>query len=268
MKKIQNRPIGIFDSGLGGLTVFKEIRKILPFEDLIYFGDTMRVPYGDKSVENIRKFAAEISVFLSGLGVKMIVVACNTVSANALDVVEKVGGIRVVGVIEPGVKTALKKTKTGKIIVIGTRATVKSHAYRNAIKLISEKILVKEKACPLFVPLVEEGFVNHPATKLIAMEYLSEFRNTDYDTIILGCTHYPLLKKQIREVLGKNISIVDSSRACAKYVKDELIKNNLISKTNRNGKSIFYVSDVQQNFKNLAYRLAGIKICKINIKRF
>jgi len=266
MKRMRDNPIGIFDSGLGGLTVFKEVRRILPYEDLIYFGDTMRVPYGDKSVDNIRKFAKEISSFLSSLGVKMIVVACNTVSANAIDVVRD-SGVKVVGVIEPGVKLALKKTKTGKIIVIGTRATVRSHAYLRTIKSFSKKISVIEKSCPLFVPLVEEGFVNCEITRLVVEKYLSEFKNTDYDTIILGCTHYPLLKKQIKSIIG-NINIIDSSVACARYVKDELINCNLIKKSSKKGKDIFYVSDIPQNFKTLAYRLAGIKICKINIKRF
>jgi len=268
MTKIQDKPIGVFDSGLGGLTVFKEMRKILPYEDIIYFGDTMRVPYGDKSVENIRKFASDISQFFYSLDVKMIVVACNTVSANALDVVEEISKVNVVGVIKPGVDAALKRTKTGKIVVIGTRATIKSHAYLKTIKSISKKIKVKEKPCPLFVPIVEEGFVNHPVSELVVYEYLSEFKDTDYDTIILGCTHYPLLKKQIKKVLGSNINIIDSSKVCANHVKDELVKNNIAYEGVRKGKSIFYVSDVPQNFKNLAYRLAGIKICKINIKRF
>ncbi|HPO95150.1 MAG TPA: glutamate racemase [Elusimicrobiales bacterium] len=264
---INESPIGIFDSGLGGLTVYREIRKILPNEDIVYFGDTMRVPYGNKSPDNIRTFAKEISIFLKGLGVKTIVVACNTVSSIALDVVRKFGVETVFGVIEPGVKFALKRTRTGKIIVIGTRATVNSHAYKTKIMEENSKIKVVEKACPLFVPIVEENFIRHKSAGLIVEEYLGEFKNTDYDSIILGCTHYPLLKNVIKKALPK-INIIDSSKACAYFVKDFLYKKNMLSDKRKEGSTEFYVSDMPQNFKELAYRLAGVKICKINIKRF
>lgn len=269
MIKNKNRflPIGIFDSGLGGLTVYKEIRRLMPSEDIIYFGDTMRVPYGNKSVDNIKIFATEITSFLKSLGVKIIVVACNTVSSVAIDVVRKVSGIDVISVIEPGVSLAVSKTRSGKIVVIGTRATVNSHSYLKQIKAFNPQIKVVEKACPLFVPLVEEGFVNHKAALLIASEYLSEFKNSDYDLIILGCTHYPLLKKVIKKVLP-DIDIIDSSRACAGYVKKVLEERGMVNTRKSKGFSKFYVSDKPQNFLDLAYRLAGVKICKINIKRF
>lgn len=267
MIKKLSRPIGIFDSGLGGLTVYRAIRNLLPCENIIYFGDTMRVPYGNKSPDSIKMFAKEISEFLKSFNVKMIVVACNTVSSIAIDVVEKISGVPVVGVIEPGVQFAAKATKTGKIIVIGTRATINSHSYLNKIKSINNKFKVIEKACPLFVPLVEEGFHFNSVSEIVANEYLSVFRETDYDCLILGCTHYPLLKRTIKKVLPK-IKIIDSSLSCAKYVKQRLIDLSILEKTNKQGETHFYVSDMPQNFKELAYRLAGIKICKINIKKF
>jgi len=267
MKNRINNPIGIFDSGLGGLSVYKEVRKALPCENIIYFGDTMRVPYGNKSKGNIRLFAKEITLFLKKLNVKTIIVACNTVSSIALDVVKETSKCKIFDVIEPGIKFAVKKTRTNKIIVIGTRATVNSHSYFKEIKRIVPYMDVKEKDCPLFVPLVEEGFVNHKSTLLIADEYLKEFKNSEYDSIILGCTHYPLLKGIIKKILPE-INIIDSSKSCALYVKDFLINNNMLSSRKKRGWSKFYVSDRPQNFMELAYRLAGVKICKINIKRF
>lgn len=267
MIKKLNRPIGIFDSGLGGLTVYKAVRDLLPQENIIYFGDTMRVPYGNKSPDNIKMFAREISQFLRSLNVKMIVVACNTVSSIAIDVVEKVSGVPVIGVIEPGVQFAVNATKTGKIIVIGTRATINSHSYLNKIKSINNKFKVIEKACPLFVPLVEEGFCFDSVSEMVVDKYLGMFRKTDYDCLILGCTHYPLLKRTIKKVLPE-IKIIDSSLSCAKYVKQRLIELSILDKTKKQGQTHFYVSDMPQNFKELAYRLAGIKICKINIKKF
>lgn len=265
--KLNTKAIAIFDSGLGGLTVYKEIRGLLPNEDIIYFGDTMRVPYGNKSPHNIKLFAKQITEFLSSFNVKVIVVACNTVSANALNVVKEHTNAKVVGVIEPGVKAAVELTKTGKILVIGTRATVNSHAYLKAIKNIDSKIIVKEVACPLFVPLVEEGFVDDEVSLSVARKYLEPYKDSEYDTLILGCTHYPLLKNTLRHVLP-SINIVDSSLSCAVKVRELLINNNLLNPQKRLGISKFFVSDRPQNFVELSYRLAGIKICKINIKRF
>lgn len=261
-------PIGIFDSGLGGLTVYREIRKVLPFEDIVYFGDTMRVPYGNKSTQTIREFSKQITEFLVSLGVKLIVVACNTVSANAMDSVKKTAGsIKVVGVIEPGVKDAVSATENKRIIVTGTRATVNSKAYSRFIHEIDSEITVKEIACPLFVPLVEEGFVSGRVAELVIEKYLGKFKKSYYDTLILGCTHYPLLKKTIKKVLP-SVKIIDSSVSCAVTVKNLLEKEKLLNFKKRNGKSVFYVSDRPQNFVELSYRLTGIKICKINIKRF
>lgn len=265
--KLNRRPIGIFDSGLGGLTVYREIKKILPHEDIIYFGDTMRVPYGNKSSQNIKLFARQITEFLSSFKVKMIVVACNTVSANALHIVKKHSSAKVIGVIKPGVETALNVTKTGKVLVIGTRATINSHAYSKAITSINRNIEVEEVACPLFVPLVEEGFVDDNISLEVAKRYLSKYAQSSFDTLILGCTHYPLLKNTLKKVLP-SINIIDSSFSCAVAVRDILAKNNILNSKKDFGTSRFFVSDRPQNFMELSYRLAGIKICKIDIKRF
>lgn len=267
MKSLALKPIGIFDSGLGGLTVYKEIRKILPHEDIVYFGDTMRVPYGNKSYQNIRLFAKQITEFLSSFGVKIIVVACNTVSATALDVVKNYTKAKVIGVIEPGVKSALEVTKTGNIIVIGTRATINSHAYSKFLKKLKPSLNIKEIACPLFVPIVEEGFTNDEIAFLITKRYLGSYINSKFDTLILGCTHYPLLKETLKKVLC-SINIVDSSLSCALMVKKMLSDFNLLNYSNKKGRSRFFVSDRPQNFVELSYRLAGVKICKIDIKRF
>ncbi|MGC8866784.1 MAG: glutamate racemase [Elusimicrobiales bacterium] len=265
---LKNKAIGIFDSGLGGLTVYREARKLLPYENIIYFGDTMRVPYGNKSTETIKRFAGEITDFFISVGVKMIVVACNTISANAIEVVRRhAGDIDVVGVIEPGVRRALEITKNKKIIVIGTRATINSKAYSMLIKKIEPDACIEEVACPLFVPLVEEGFVNDDVSYMTAKRYLGVYSEKNYDTLILGCTHYPLLKKTIRKVLP-SVNIIDSSLSCAFAVKRILEEKGIVNTSKKRGESRFFVSDRPQNFIELSYRLAGVKICKIGIKRF
>ena len=265
MKSISSRPIGIFDSGLGGLTLYREIRKILPAEDIVYFGDTLRVPYGNKSKKSIRTFAKQITEFLSSFKVKMIVVACNSVSANAIDVVERNTDAYVMGVIEPSVRKAIDVTKTGNVIMIGTRATVESHAYLKFMKRISPWINLKEIACPLFVPLVEEGFADDEVSILVAKKYLGMYANSAFDTLILGCTHYPLLKNTLRKILP-SVNIVDSSESSAVMVKKILSERNLLNYRKRKGISRFFVSDRPRNFVDLSYRLAGVKICKIDIK--
>lgn len=258
-------PIAIFDSGIGGLTVFKEIRKILPYENLIYFGDTARVPYGNKSSQTIKRFACEITRFLNSFNAKMIVVACNTVSSIAIKEVERISRVPVIGVIEPGAEKALKTSRRKKIAVIGTSATIESHAYRNILKKMSPDCNVKEKACPLFVPLVEEGWWYKYSTRLIVREYLREFKNKYYDTLILGCTHYPFLKRLINEEL-KGVNVIDSAIAVSQKVYEELSRNNSLGK-NKHGYSKFIVSDSPLKFKELAEKLLGIKIKKVYVKR-
>jgi glutamate racemase len=261
------RPIGIFDSGLGGLTVFKELRRLLPGEDLIYFGDTARVPYGTKSPEAVRAFSREIAEYLSGRRVKLLVVACNTASSLALEEIRKVSPAPVLGVIAPGVDAALKAVRPGgRILVTGTAATVKSGAYTRALSAARPGVRVTEKACPLFVPLAEEGWCRKPVALTVAKEYLAPFRGKA-DALILGCTHYPLLKGVIARVMGPSTEIVDSARAAALAAKAELEARGLLN-PGRRGRSEFVVSDAPEKFSALAGRLLGIKTGRVTVKRF
>lgn len=252
-----NSPIGIFDSGIGGLTVLKEINALLPNENLIYFGDTARVPYGAKSRETVTRFSAEIVEFLISLGVKMIVVACNTSSALALPSLTEKFDIPFIGVIKPGAELAVKTTSTGRIGVIGTHATIGSGAYEKEILRLSPQAQVFSRACPVFVSLVEEGWTEHPATRLIAKEYLNPLLEKEIDTLVLGCTHYPLLKPLIHEITGNKVNIVDSARACSAAVQKALIGKKLSSKSGDSGKIIYYVSDMPEKFEELSSRFLG-----------
>lgn len=265
--KNSERPIGIFDSGLGGLTVFKEMRRLLPGEDLVYFGDTARVPYGTKSKEAVISFSKEIAGFLAARGVKMIVIACNTASSLALEEVRKAVRVPVIGVIEPGARAALGAAPAGRILVTGTAATVASGAYRKAISKLAPGAFVVEKACPLFVPLVEEGWCGKKVTELVAAEYLAPFRNRGFDTVILGCTHYPLLKKMIVRALGGRVRIVDSARTAALAVMAELRARGLLNRARR-GHDSFIASDAPEKFQALALKLLKIKVKKVEVKRF
>jgi glutamate racemase len=208
-------PIGIFDSGIGGLTVAAAIRKSLPDESTIYFGDTARVPYGPKSPATVRRYAAEILEWLLREQVKAIVVACNTVSAHALDDLRARSPVPVIGVIEPGARAAARATRNGRVGVIGTAGTVASGAYRKALQRIRPDLHVIEAACPLFVPFVEEGWVDHEATRLVAEEYLAPVRHDRIDVLVLGCTHYPMLKPLLRRVVGADVALIDSAEETA-----------------------------------------------------
>lgn len=218
---MNNQSVGIFDSGIGGLTVVKEIIKILPKENIIYLGDTARVPYGTRDKETITKFALELTNFLLKQKIKILVVACNTISATCLDKIQAVSPVPVIGVIKPTIVQAQKITKNKMIGVIGTRATINSGIF-------NKKYFITQ-ACPLFVPLVEEGLINHPAAKLIAEDYLKKFKNINIDTLILGCTHYPLLKKAIQTVVGKKVRLIDSARPVADKLKEILKKKQWLS---------------------------------------
>jgi len=265
--KDSERPIGIFDSGLGGLTVFKELRALLPGEDLIYFGDTARVPYGTKSAEVVLAFSKEITAFLLGKKIKLLVVACNTASSLALEEIRKLSPVPVLGVIAPGVEAALKMVPAGgRVLVTGTSATVNSRAYSRALAGSGRKIKVIEKACPLFVPLAEEGWCSKPAAAMVAREYLAPFRGK-IDVLILGCTHYPLLKKVIARVMGPRTRIVDSARAAALGARAELAGRGLLNRARR-GRAEFIVSDAPGRFSELAFRLLRIKTGKVAVKRF
>ncbi len=248
---MKNRAIGVFDSGVGGLTVFKEIEKLLPGENIKYFGDTARVPYGNKSKSTIIKFSTENMLFLLKEKVKMVVVACNTSSSLALDYLKDIFKIPIIGVIEAGVNKALTVSSNRRIGVIGTKSTIDSKSYQDLIKSKDKKIVVFGQSCPLFVHLVEEGFLNGSLVNESISLYLNRFIKEKVDTVILGCTHYPLLKKPISCYL-KNVKIVDSAKEVAIQTKEVLINNDLLNLKNIRGKKVFYVSDESKSFGDLA----------------
>ena len=251
MNKINNSPIGIFDSGVGGLTVVKEIVRLLPRENIIYFGDTARVPYGTKSEKTILKFIVQDSEFLIRKNVKMIIVACNTASAVGFSKIERQFDIPIINVIEPGAKAAAKTTQNRKIGIIGTKTTISTKSYDRAIKNIKPEIEIYSQPCPLFVPLVEELWFDKKVTEEIAEIYLSTFKNTDIDTLVLGCTHYPLIKNILGKVMGNKVKLIDSALEIGKRVKNTLHEKNLINSSSKNGKLIFYFSDLSENIKKI-----------------
>jgi glutamate racemase len=249
--------IGIFDSGIGGLTVAKQIESYLPNENIIYFGDTARVPYGTKSNSTVIEYSIQDAQFLLNKNVKIIIVACNTASSVALEELREKFSVPIIGMIEPGTKMALEKTKNGKIGVIGTNATINNKAYSLELKKLDSKINVFEKSCPLFVPLAEEGWINHQATKLIAEEYLKELHDVDIDTLILGCTHYPILIEVIQEVMGSKVTLIDSGTAATTVVEDYLEGRGLGNQSNNAGYHEYHVSDISSKFKEVAERFLG-----------
>ncbi|MDD4341564.1 MAG: glutamate racemase [Kiritimatiellae bacterium] len=259
----QDNPIGVFDSGVGGLTVLKELIGAVPFENVIYFGDTARVPYGTKSRESVIKYSGEIVEFLVDKKVKLILAACNTVSSLALPVIRKAARVPVIGVLEPGARCAVKLSKTGKIGVIGTTATINSCAYEKALRKYCPGISVVSQACPLFVPLIEEGWTDKKITREIVKEYLAPFVNSEVDTVILGCTHYPLIKKIIKQELGSGVQIVDSATAVAMEVGTVLKKQGLERKSSEPGYRKFYVSDAPAKFKKLGGLFMGMEIVRV-----
>lgn len=253
--------IGVFDSGIGGLTVVREIMKLLPNERIVYFGDTARVPYGGKSEETIKKFAIEDANFLIRYEIKMMVVACNTVSATSMDLLKNNFNLPLIGVIEPGARSAVKSTKNGKIGVIGTESTIRSTAYEKAIRRLKENVEIYARSCPLFVPLVEEGWIDEHSTFLIAEKYLDPLRRCGIDTLLLGCTHYPLLKQVISRVMGKSVKLIDSAEETAIEVKQTLENLNMLSnENNSNPFHQFFVSDLPPRFNEIAERCLGRKI--------
>ncbi|RZD18966.1 MAG: glutamate racemase [Candidatus Acididesulfobacter diazotrophicus] len=281
---MNRQPIGIFDSGLGGLTVFKEIRRLLKYENLIYFGDTARVPYGNKSKETIVKYSKEITKFLLKHNVKLIVAACNTVSSLALDELKKEFSIPIFGVIEPGARRAYKKSiksiekidnyknnnynsdvEVNTIAVIGTKATIGSKAYSNAISRLNNydkgaNITIIERACPLLVPLVEEGWIDSNITSEILKYYLQPIIETKPSSIVLGCTHYPMLKTIISKIIDKNTEIIDSGKEVSIEVRNFLINNNMLNTTLDKPFEKYYVSDDPEKFKLLGSNFLGKNI--------
>jgi glutamate racemase len=253
-------PIGIFDSGIGGLTVVRQIHRALPNENLIYLGDTARVPYGTKSPSTVVRFACEDTQFLMQQNVKAVVVACNTASAWALPALERKFDLPVFGVIVPGACAALEKTKTQRVGVIGTNATIRSQAYSKAILSRCDTAQVFARACPLLVPLVEEGWNGHPVTLRVLREYLAPLLRQRIDTLVLGCTHYPLLKDAIRKVTNGKVTLIDSAETCALYVKDRLGALKLLSRNRRHRGVIQpFVTDEVERFDELAARFLGQK---------
>jgi glutamate racemase len=258
-----NRPIGVFDSGIGGLTVLKEIIKLLPWEDTIYLGDTARVPYGDKSSETVIRYAIETTDFLLGKNIKLLVVACNTASAVSLPVLKARYRLPILGVIEPGARRAVKKSRAGRVGVIGTERTVKSLAYVRAIHGIEPQIRVFTQSCPLLVPLAEEGWSGNDIALLAARRYLKGFRGGKIDVLVLGCTHYPLLKKVIRKALGPGIPLIDSAMETAREVRAILGQRGMLQKKARSGKRLFYVTDYPERFRLVGRRFLGKKLSKV-----
>ncbi|MDP3998656.1 MAG: glutamate racemase [bacterium] len=253
---MKNAPIGIFDSGIGGLTVAHAIWEKLPRENIVYLGDTARVPYGTRGREVISLFARQLARFLLKREVKVMVVACNTISSTCLNEVKALSPVPVIDALSPAAETAVKTTRTGVVGVIGTRATIESGAYEAKIKILDPKIKILTAACPLFVPLAEEGLADHPAADLIARDYLTVFSQTSIDTLILGCTHYPLLKETIRKVLDRKVSLIDSARPVAENLADLLERENLSNDTSQPVYE-FFVTDAPQRVKETAERFFG-----------
>lgn len=270
----KNAPIGVFDSGVGGLTVVREIMRQIPNEKIVYFGDTARVPYGSKSKETVTRYSRQIVRFLQTQEVKAIVVACNTASAYALDEIERETDIPMIGVVKPGARVAAETTSNGKIGVIATEGTVNSHIYSRYIKEIKADANVVGKACPLFVPLVEEGLLQDPVTDEIAKRYLTELIDIGIDTLILGCTHYPLLRSTVGKIMGEGVTLVNPAYETARELKELLEREELLNEEEPklgDNKYRFYVSDGAEKFKRFAnsiikYGILSAKI--INIEEY
>ncbi|MCH5343516.1 MAG: glutamate racemase [Acetatifactor sp.] len=270
----KDAPIGVFDSGMGGLTVAREIMRQIPNEKIIYFGDTARLPYGSKSQETVTRFSRQIVRFLRTFQVKTIVVACNTASAYALDELEQESDIPIIGVVKPGAKTAAEVTRNGRVGVIATEATIGSQIYTKYIQELNKDVAIYGKACPLFVPLVEEGLWEDPVTDEIAKRYLTELIDIDIDALILGCTHYPLIRSTLGRIMGEKVTLVnpayETARELREMLQDKGLLNDVPPKLGENQYQ-FYVSDGADKFKHFAnsiikYGVLSAKI--INIEQY
>ncbi len=249
--------IGVFDSGFGGLTVLKALLEIVPDANYLYFGDTARLPYGSKSVQTVARYACEAARFLEQQGAEMLVIACNTATALALPQIEEACSVKVIGVVEPGAQCAQAASKSAKAVVIGTEATISSHAYQKALAAL--QIESREKACPLLVPLVEEGWVDHPVTEQVARIYLQQAFSDGFasaDVLLLGCTHYPLIKPLLRRVVPPGVELVDSAESTAHAVRKSL-ENNVGGVGAKAGPIRFFVTDSIEKFKRLGTRFLG-----------
>lgn len=257
---MSSAPIGIFDSGIGGLTVANAIYERLPHESTIYFGDTARVPYGPKSPETVRRYSLEILRWLLERDVKAVVIACNTSTAHALDALQAASPVPVIGVIEPGARAAIAAGRGGTIGVIGTAGTIASNAYRRAIQRLRPEARVEQHACPLFVPLVEEGWFEHPAAELIAAEYLGPLRAAGTDVLVLGCTHYPLLKPLLQRAMGDGVRLIDGGEATAEALERTLRDGGLAAPVTQEAVHRFVVSDDMARFRQVGSRFIGERL--------
>ena len=249
--------IGVFDSGMGGLTVVRELMHQLPNESIIYFGDTARVPYGPKSPDTVLRYSREITSYLKGEGVKALVIACNTATAHALPALRREFDMPIVGVIEPGAQAAATATKTNRVGVIGTAGTIKSRAYEKEIRKLLPDVEVTAQACALFVPLVEEGWLDSEVTHAIARNYLASIVSADVDTLVLGCTHYPLMKTVIGNVVGRDVRLIDSAQETARQAGEILRAHGLENETPDGARYRFIASDAPDTFLGLGERFLG-----------
>jgi glutamate racemase len=258
---LSDQPIGAFDSGVGGLTVVHAMRKLLPAEDILYLGDTARVPYGNKSPDTIIRYSREIMTYLRSQRVKAVVVACNTASAHALSILQQESDFPVIGVISPGVQAALSATRSGRIGIIGTHGTIQSEAYQNLLRQYYSEVIITAIAAPLLVSLVEEDWLSHPATHLILEEYLAPMKAARVDTVVLACTHYPLLKPLAQKILGPDVVLVDSAQNAAAALARTLAKGNLMRPMGKAaGQTTICSTDIPAQFSRLAERFLGEKI--------
>ena len=262
---MNSAPVGIFDSGLGGLTVAHAIFERLPHESTLYFGDTARVPYGPKSPETVRRYSLEVMRWLLEQQVKAIVIACNTSTAHALEALRTESPVPVLGVIEPGARAAVTASAGAPIGVIGTAGTIKSGAYERAIRKLSPGVEIASRACPLLVPLVEEGWLNHPATELVAEEYLAPVRGRNVTTLVLGCTHYPLLKPLLQEVIGVGVQLIDSAAETARALESVLRESGLEAPSNAVATHRFCVSDDPERFRRVGGAFLGARIADAEV---
>ena len=259
------RPIGVFDSGIGGLTVAAALRELLPHEDIYYIGDTARVPYGGKSQATIERYSVEISGMLLAAGAKMIVAACNTASALGVPQLEQTLEVPVTGVIMPGARAAVGATRNGHVGVIGTRATVRSGAYERAIRALAPEVRVTSQACPMLVPAIEEGWLDDPITESICARYLDSLVRSGIDTLVLGCTHYPLLKPALARYLGADIRLVDSADNCAIAVRELLAKYGIAAPEERQGRLEVALTDASDGFLPVAEAALGLKVGNVRV---
>jgi glutamate racemase len=268
MESSSGYPIGVFDSGIGGLTVVRALMERLPFENIIYFGDTARVPYGVKSPETITQFATQITRFLLQKEVKLLIIACNTMAAVAYQAVKDLSPVPVLDVIAAGARKAIEETTSKHVGVIGTPATINSNAYARAIHEHDPDIRVFSQACPLFVPLVEEGWWHHPVTRLTAQEYLRPVLAEHVDTLVLGCTHYPVIKSLIREIVGQDIRLVDSAEAMAEITANLLHDMHLGNPQRNPPEYRFYVTDVPYHFQTIGEGLLGRTLSRVELVKW